>query len=193
MAKNTLKELWRSKKTIYSFQELHQLWRDTSIKTIKSRLYHYTQKGDLYHIRRGLYALDKDYDKLEFATKIYIPSYISFETVLVSAGIVFQYYKRIFVATYQTRTLICDGQTYEFKKLKDEILTNNLGLENRETYWIASPERAVLDILYLNNDYYFDNLLGIKWDKLYEILPLYNNKRMEKVVDRQYQSFKDQL
>jgi len=41
-------------------------------------------------LRRGLYAKDNSYDKNELATKIYIPSYISFETVLRNAGAIFQ-------------------------------------------------------------------------------------------------------
>jgi len=149
---------------------------------------------NLYHIRRGFYAKDKNYDRFEFATKIYTPSYISFESVLVNAGVIFQHYRQIFVASYQSKELICDKQKYLFKKLKTSILINGLGIENKENYSIASPERAFLDILYLNKDYYFDNMSSLNWEKIYKILPIYGiNKRMKKVVNANYKTFKEKF
>ena len=61
----------------------------------------------------------------------------------------------------------------------------------REHYWIASPERAYLDMLYLHKDYYFDNLRPLDWNKVAEILPIYQNKRMERVVAEQYKSYQE--
>jgi len=56
---------------------------------------------------------------------------------------------------------------------------------------MATPERAFLDVLYLNKDYYFDNLSGLNWEKVFEILPVYEgNKRMERRVKEQYKEFK---
>jgi hypothetical protein len=183
MAKGFLKELLRLDKTVYSFKELSLLWPDADTKTIRSRISYYIKQGDLYHIRRGFYAKDKDYDRFELATKIYTPSYISLETILVSAGINFQYYTQIFVATYESKTIICDNQTYVFRRIKPTILTNSSGIETHENYSIATPERAFLDILYLNKGYHFDNVSSINWDKIDEILPIYEgNKRMKKIV-----------
>jgi len=39
-------------------------------------------------------------------------------------------------------------------------------------------------VIYLNKEYHFDNLINIDWNKVYRILPIYNNKRMEKKVKR---------
>jgi predicted transcriptional regulator of viral defense system len=190
MTESFLRKLLRSDKTVYSFKELHMLWPDTDIQNMRAQIHYYIKRGDLYHIRRGLYALSNNYDRLELATKIFIPSYVSFETVLVSAGIVFQYYKTIFVASYQSKKILCDGQNYIFKKIKDEILTNNLGIEVRDNYTIASPERALLDTLYLNKDYHFDNLSSVDWQKLYEIVLIYKNKHIEKEINRRYSKLK---
>jgi len=60
--------------------------------------------------------------------------------------------------SYLTREIICDGQKYVFRKIKDTILTNSLGLEKKDNYFIASRERAFLDTVYLNKNYYFDRL-----------------------------------
>ena len=186
-----IKELYKSKKTVFSFKELCLLWGNAAdTTTIKSRVNYYVKHGDLYHIRRGYYAKDKNYDHLELATKIFTPSYISFETVLAQAGIIFQYYKQIFVASYKSKSIICDGQTYTFRSIKSVILTNTQGVEINDNYSIASPERAFLDVIYLHKNYHFDNLSPLNWDKVYEILPIYKNNRMKKMVEMYHNAYK---
>ena len=143
-------------------------------------------------VRKGIYSKDKNYDKYELATKIYTPSYVSLETVLGAAGITFQLYGQIFVMSYTTKEIECDGQKYSYKKIKDTILTNQAGIESRENYNIASPERAFLDVVYLHKDYHFDNLSVLSWNKVYEILPIYGgNKRMAKMVKIYHESIKN--
>ncbi|MGA2586288.1 MAG: hypothetical protein ABSF88_04585 [Candidatus Aminicenantales bacterium] len=138
---------------------------------------------ELYPIRRGIYAKDRNYDRLELANKIFSPAYISFETVLVKEGVVFQHYNQIFVASYLTREIPCDGGVYAFRRLKDVVLANTLGIEIKANYSIASRERAFLDTLYLNPTYHFDNLSSIDWKKCREILPIYGNKALAKRLD----------
>jgi|SRR3989344_969329 len=184
MEKNDILSILRSDNTVFTFKDILLASEETNTALLKRRLNYYVKKGELYSIRRGIYAKDKNYNKLELATKIYTPSYVSFETVLRQAGIVFQYYERIFIASYITREIIADNQTYEYRRVKDAILTNSAGIENKKYYSVASPERAFLDILYINKDYYFDNVRSLNWDKIFELLPIYANKRMEKVVNK---------
>jgi len=173
----------RSNKTVFSSKDIALLWRCSITNADRVRINYYIKKGDLYHIRKGFYAKDKNYDKFELATKIYTPSYISLETVLAKAGVIFQFYGQIFVVSYLTREIIADNQSYSYRKIKDSILTNDAGIENKNNYSIATPERAFLDIVYLNKDYHFDNFSGLNWEKVFEILPIYgNNKRMGKKI-----------
>jgi len=189
MGKGFLNEILRSNKTVFSFKDLILLWGGIDKLTAGSRVNYYTKHKSLYHLRRGLYAKDKNYNKYELATKIFTPAYISFETVLGSAGVTFQHYSKIFVASYQNKEINCGGQTIAFKKIKDEILTNNAGIEIKDNYSIASAERAFLDVIYLNTDYHFDNLSVLNWDKVNLILPIYGgNKRMEKAVKKYQES-----
>ncbi|MBU4511565.1 hypothetical protein KJ830_11045 [bacterium] len=180
----------RSDKTVFSFKDIVLLWGDSG-NAARVRVNYYIKNGNLYHIRQGIYAKDRNYNKLELAVKIYTPSYISFETVLARAGVIFQLYSQIFVASYLTREIIADGGNYSYRKIKDLILINNAGIEHKENYSIAIPERAFLDVVYLNKDYHFDNLSELNWDKVFEILPIYANKRMEKKVKKYYENFKD--
>jgi len=180
----------RSKKTVFSFKDIVLLWGDSGSAT-RVRINYYLKNNNLYHIRQGFYAKDKNYDRFELATRIFTPAYVSLETVLGQAGVTFQYYGQIFVISYLTREIKVDGQKYAYRKIKNSILTNSVGIKKEENYSTATPERAFLDVLYLNKDYYFDNPSGLNWEKVFEILPIYEgNKRMEKKVREHYEEFK---
>jgi predicted transcriptional regulator of viral defense system len=189
---NYLKILLRSAKTVFSFKDIAMLWGDSGTNAARVRLNYYIRNGELYRIRRGLYAKDKNYDKWELASRIFTPSYISFETVLAKAGITFQYYNRIFLASYLTRELDCDGQIYQFRKIRGVVLTDPSGVDNSGERSVATPERAFLDVLYLNKDYHFDNLSPLDWERVFDLLPMYDNKRMARKVDFLHKHFKSQ-
>lgn len=189
MGKSDFLSMMRSASTVFSFQEILLNSGQPDAHLLKRRLHYYVKKGELYSPRKGLYAKNKNYNKFELATKIYKPSYVSFETVLAEAGIIFQYYKTIFVATYKTKELVCDNQPYAFRKIKDDILLNITGIENKGSYFIATKERAFLDTIYLHKEYYFDNLAPLDIKKIKELLPLYRNKRMVTTVNRYFAEF----
>ncbi len=191
MEKADILSILRADRTVFTFKEILLASGETSPDLLIRRLSYYVKKGELHSIRRGLYAKDKNYDKRELATKIYTPSYVSFETVLRDAGMIFQYYDTIFVASYITREIVADNQNFAYKRLKDHILTNPAGIEEKDNYSIASPERAFLDTLYRTKDYYFDNLRPLNWDKVFELLAIYKNNRMEKKVKQVFEKFNE--
>jgi hypothetical protein len=182
--------LLRSPKTIFSTKDASLLWNENNESIITDRLKAYVKVGKLIRVRRGLYAKDKNYNRYELATRINTPSYISFETVLGSSGMTFQYYGNIFVASYIKRNMEVDGQRIEFVKMKDYVLSNTLGIENSDGYARATKERAYLDRIYVSKKYYIDNTSPLDWEKVFEILPIYHNKRMEKTVKKYYDNFK---
>lgn len=191
MEKADILSILRADTTVFIFKEILLASGETNPALLKRRLNYYVKKGELYSIRKGLYAKDKNYNKRELATKIYTPSYVSFETVTRDAGTTFQHYDTIFIASYITREIIADNQTFAYKRLKDNILTNPAGIEVKDNYSIASPERAFLDILYRTKDYYFDNPRSLNWDKVFELLAIYKNNRMEKKVKELFKRFNE--
>jgi len=194
MQKGTyLTSILRSNKTVFSSKDIALLWHDPASSATRVRLYYYIKKGDLYRIRKGLYAKSRNYNKLELATRIFTPSYVSFETVLAREGLIFQYYVAVFIASYLTREIIVDGQTYSYRRIKDGVLTDTIGIEHVSETSIATQERAFLDTLYVNADYQFDNLRSLGWEKVFEILPIFNNQRMAKKVNRLYKKAQDQI
>jgi len=185
-----LEVLLRSPKTVFSINDVTLLWGEERKRIVAVRLNKYAKAGKLIRLRRGVYAKDKNYDRLELATRIYTPSYISFETVLTRAGINFQKYESIFVASYVTREIEVDKQNISYIRMKDYVLSNTAGVEQNGNVAMATKERAFLDRIYISKDYHFDNLDGLDWDKVFEILPIYNNKRMEKKVNVYFKEYK---
>ncbi len=190
MEKASILSILREGNTVFTFKDILLSSGETNTSLLKRRINYYVKNKELYPIRKGIYAKDKNYNRLELANRIYTPSYISLETVLSREGIVFQHYEQIFLVSYLTREIICDGQKYVFRKIKDTILTNSLGLEKKDNYFIASRERAFLDTVYLNKNYYFDNLSSIDWDRCFEILYIYENKAMEKRLNSYHEMAK---
>lgn len=185
--------LLRSKNTVFSTKDVALMWGEKVSGAVRVRLNYYVRIKKLIRVHRGLYVKDKNYNRFELATRINTPSYVSFETVLGSSGLTFQYYGNIFVASYLSREMEVGGQKITFIKMKNYVLSNTIGIEHKDGYARATKERAFLDRMYINKDYYFDNLNGLDWDKVFEILPIFHNKRMENRVKKQFNEFNNKL
>ena len=156
-----------------------QLTGGVGAKSITDALLYATKKGYLHKITRGVYALGKDYSKLELANKLRRPSYISLYTVLQQKGVVFQPYSSIFVVDGRSQELELEGQKYVYRKIKDSILLNPLGIETVDEVTVAGIERAICDKLYLDGLEYFDNLRDVDWDVMTKLnAEVYNNSKV---------------
>ncbi|MDP2334962.1 MAG: hypothetical protein Q8N05_00640 [Bacteroidota bacterium] len=158
--------------------DIAMLTGETNSQSLSKKLNYHVRTGKLQNPRKGVYAKPA-YNMEELACTIYTPSYISLEYVLQKAGIVFQFDSRISVVSYLSRSIEVEDRTYVFRKIKGEILVNTTGIirQNNQVN-IATAERAFLDLLYLNADYYFDNLNPLNKDLVYKILPLYQSKTL---------------
>ena len=179
MSRKEMDVILRSSLTVFSFRDIELLIRETKPGLLRRRLNYYVKKGELYSPRRGIYTKSKDYNLFEFGVKLYAPAYLSFETVLASSGVVFQRHQTITLASYLSRVLNADGYEYHYRKMTEKIVFNPTGLVAKSGYSAACPERAVLDMLYINIDSSFDNLKGLDRGKLKEISGIYENSRLE--------------
>lgn len=177
---NLIAKLYQSPKTILTNKDLALIWGETNQNNLKSKLTYYVKQGSLIRLTRGVFAKNKEYDAKELAVSIYTPSYISFETVLRESGVIFQHYDTIFAAGPWPKTMTIDKTTITFRKLKDSVLFNPSGVENKDNYSIATLERAFLDMVYLFPEYYFDNLGPINWEKCFELAATYHNQQLIK-------------
>lgn len=181
---NLLLKLYQSLKTILTTKDIALIWQETDKYKLNNKIAYYAKRGNLIRLRPGIFAKSKNYDPKELGTSIYSPSYISFETVLRENGIIFQHYETVFLASYTAREIECDGHTFSYRKLKDEVLYNQAGIISKNGYGIAGKERAFLDMIYLFSNYHFDNLKGINWSKCFELVGIYKNKELAKRLNK---------
>jgi len=109
---------------------------------------------------------------------------------LAKEGVIFQYYKTIFVVSYLSRKIEVDNHQIQLRKIKESILTNTTGLVQENNYFIATKERAFLDALYLYKDYYFDNLEILDKRKILKLAEIYKikalTKKLKRIFDKSY-------
>ncbi len=181
MEKGTLiAKLYQSPKTILSNKDLALIWQENNQKNLNAKTAYYVKHKTLTRLTRGVFSKLKNYSVKELATSLYTPSYISFETILREAGVIFQHYDTLFIATNQSKTITLDQHPLVFRKLKNAVLFNPAGIIHQNNYSIATTERAFLDMLYLFPNYYFDNLSVINWARCDELAPLYHNQQLLK-------------
>ncbi|MBS3772162.1 MAG: hypothetical protein KGY69_18055 [Bacteroidales bacterium] len=178
----TLK-LYRAKNTVFTFKEISLLLKEVNRDILKSKINYYVKKDVLRQVRRGIYV-KPDYDRLELASKIYTPSYISLETVLQRNGVIFQYYEKIFALSYLSRLIKVDGHEIRYRKIRNDILLNSWGIIWNKNYAIASKERAFLDCVYLYRDYHFDNLDALDKRKVFDLAKIYKSSKFENKVQK---------
>ena len=110
---------------------------------------------------------------------------MSLEYVLQISGVIFQYDTRITSASYLSRELTIDDRLFSYRRIKQDIIMEGAGIF-RDSHHVnmAMPERAFLDILYLNKDFYFDNLEPLDKHKIDKIIPAYKSISLQKRVHK---------
>ena len=181
MKKNFIAVIYQAAQTVFNLKELAILLEEKNFDNLKAAVNYYVKKNMIIQVRRGIYA-KKNYDPLELAVKIYSPAYISFETILFKEGLIFQYNETITIASYLSREIQVGTYTLRYKKLKESILTSPEGLAFKPYFTIAEKERAFLDILYLDRNFYVDYTGKLDTKKIFKILPIYENLNFEKKV-----------
>ena len=176
--------LYNDKRTVFTLPEIALLLNESNFLRLKQRINYYVRNKKIESIRKGIYVKPL-FNKEELACKIYAPSYLSLEYVLQKEGIIFQFSNTLTVVSYLSRAIEVDNTTIQLSKLKSAILLNSSGIVRDDTgVNIATKERAILDILYLKQDYYFDFIDTINEKILLELLPLYESKALEKRVKK---------
>ena len=176
--------IYKDVKTVFRLNDIALITGETNFESLNKKLNYYVHKGKLYNPRKGIYT-KSGYNPEELACCIYTPAYVSLEYVLQKSGVVFQYNSAITTVSYLSRAIIVDEKTYSFRKLKGELLIDTSGIIRQNNFVnIASPERAFLDMLYLDKDYYFDNLNPLNKEFVRTLLPIYQSKALKSRVTK---------
>ncbi|PIZ46070.1 hypothetical protein COY30_00750 [Candidatus Woesebacteria bacterium CG_4_10_14_0_2_um_filter_44_9] len=162
-----VKDLTKNRKnqTVFTLNDIVQLAESYRGARLYSALKYAVKTSDLIRLSRGIYSLNREYSRQEFANKFRTPSYISLYTVLQEAGVLFQPYISIYLVSGRSITTEIDNQKYIYRKIKNEILLNPTGIITESGASKAIPERALCDVIYLEGNQYFDNLRQINWEK----------------------------
>lgn len=165
-------------------------------KNILVQIAFWVKKGYLTRVKEGLYLLSssaREINPMDFAGKIYEPSYLSLEFALNYYGIIPDIpgtYTS--VTTKTTKYFKTTFGHFSYQKIKADFFT---GYENRMeknvSFSIATPEKALIDYLYLNKnkiaaDFYFWKEMRIDEDFKFQKkkLELYKNILNDKKVNR---------
>lgn len=173
---NSIAILLKSGKSVFTNKDLVLLWKITNKQYLKVKTSRLVKNEQLYRLRKGVFVLDKNYNKFELANKLISPSYVSLNTILAKEGVIFQYYSQIFSVARYNRKIVIDGTVYIYQKIKDIVLYNNQGIVNEKNTSIASLERAIVDGMYLNKDISFDNINLIQFADCIKIAKIYDNR-----------------
>jgi hypothetical protein len=176
--------IYKESRTVFRLKDIAILVGEERFQSLNKKLNYYIQTGKLENPRKGIYA-KSGYNTEELACSIFTPSYISLEYALQKAGILFQYDSRITSVSYLSRKVEVSDQSFIYRKIKGSALVNTLGIIRQTNHVnIASPERAFLDLLYLEKDYYFDNLNPLNKDLIRKLLPVYQSKGLSETVTK---------
>jgi hypothetical protein len=164
-----MRELIQLDRKIFHTGDLAVLWDIYSKNTLYTTIKRYVKKGILIPVYKGLYSTVplSRLDPLELGKAIiHRFTYLSTESVLSQAGIIFQAtYAYTFVSDLPKKITV-DTMSFLFRKLKPEYLHNPSGILNQNGIFMASPERAVADMLYFNPHYHFDAADIIDFEKV---------------------------
>ncbi|MCK9304181.1 MAG: hypothetical protein M0P27_02140 [Bacteroidales bacterium] len=157
--------IYKSKRTVFKLKDIGMLTNNRNADNLKASVNYYVSRGVVSRVRKGVYVKDP-YQPEELAGRIYSPSYISLETVLVKAGVIFQYSSAITAVSYLSRTIVVDDIEISYNKIKNSIIVDGRGTISENNINMATPERAFIDRLYLSKNYYFDNILTATGERL---------------------------
>ncbi len=157
---------------VFHIDDLARIWQITSANTLHVTIHRYIKKGLLFKIYRGFYSIIP-FEKLDpyflGIKALHQFAYVSTESVLAEAGVIMQIPSKITLISAESRQFIIGNYEYQSRKLQDQFLFNNIGIKDTNDFKKASAERAVVDLLYYNSKFYFDNYSLINWQKVNEL------------------------
>jgi hypothetical protein len=129
-----------------------------SPRTLRNQLSRWKKQGLLVEIKRGMYILGRGerqttLSRQALAAVLYQPSYISLESALSHYQMIPERVDTVMsVSPKKTRVFHNPQGTFSYRNLQTPL---NFGFidqkdENGYPYFIAEPEKALLDYLYLN-------------------------------------------
>lgn len=157
---------------VFHVRDAAVIWGITNANTLHTTLSRYVHAGLLFRLQNGLYSVKPPHelDPLLVGTKaIHGFCYVSTETVLSRAGFIQQHLSYTTLIGEASRHFTLAGHAFRSRRMADAYLFNEVGTACDGGIRIASPARAVADMLYFNPRYHFDASAHIDWDEVNRI------------------------
>ena len=165
----------------------------------KNNFGRWVERGYLIKLRNAFYMFS-DYSNLPdinffIANRIYNPSYISLHTALSYYGLIPESIVQVTsVSTLKTNSFESKTATYSYKSIKSDLFFgyNQQVFHKNYQILIASPEKALIDLLYLYPFYNSNSAIqdlrldetilieSLNFQKLHNYLKKTKNKSLEK-------------
>ena len=148
-----ISDLIKQDRKLYHSQDLAILWGISNKNTLYTTIKRYVQRGVLISIYKGLYSTVplSQLNPLDLGKAIiHRYTYLSTESVLSHAGIIFQMtYDYTFISNLPKKVTV-DSMSFLFRKLKDEYLYHPAGIEDQKG---ASPREVKIAISFLDQSH----------------------------------------
>jgi len=151
MRYNDIKKI---KKLYFTYQDAAKILSisEDSARVLCSR---YVKQKYLIRLKRNFYILKERWDnivpnqRLELANILQVPSYISLMTALSFYEYTTQVQQKFIesISLYRTFTKDIEGVVFNYSRIKRDYY---FGFSKKNNIFIASPEKAFIDSLYLN-------------------------------------------
>lgn len=130
---------------------------DVDPTNVQRQLSRWTRTGRLHQLRRGLYALAPPFQKVKphpflVANRMLQPSYVGLQSALAYYGLIPEYVPvTTSVTTRRPSRWDTPLGSYAFRHVKIELFRDYVSLEvaDDQHAFVASPEKALLDLIYL--------------------------------------------
>lgn len=146
-------DLYNIRKRYFGYEDIARIRgiRPASAKVAASR---YVKQGLLVRLKSNLYMLRHKWEstsleeKFRLANLIQSPSYLSLTTALAYYERSTQVQQNFFesIAIRRTKEIQLDGTVFRYSKINDDLY---FGFRKEKEFFIASPEKALLDAVYL--------------------------------------------
>jgi predicted transcriptional regulator of viral defense system len=192
-------------KNTFSKRPLISLANIATVVALRRQLSRWQDKGLIIKLRRGIYVLN-EHDRKIHPSRIFLanalcsPSYVSTEYALAYYDLIPEKVENVTsVTTKNVKKFTNIFGAFIYQHLKTDLFFGfkEIHDENKLPVFIAEPEKAVLDFIYLNlsefkgkdsdifaQSYRFQNLGLMKRKKLIEYARRYNNKAVLNIVEK---------
>ena len=170
---------------------------------VRLQLTRWTQNGRVYQLRRGLYAIAPPYQKVKphpflIANRMQRASYVSGQSALAFYGLIPDtVHVTLSVTTGRPERWETPLGVFEFRHVKHNLLsgyriTDLSRAQPGQQALVASPEKALLDLVYLQpgggtpnflRELRLQNLERLNLDELHRLAETFNTPKLRRAVE----------